>query len=444
MLRRAIAASAAAIVTVATLRRLRLAGIDADMEWHRSQSAEEYRRAGERVLILGAGFGALYAALSLDSKLRSDDDVSVLVVDRNNSMQFTPLLWTVANGVSNPNSVVVPIRNFQRGRRFHVMQAEIVGIDLDKREVHFSDAESKPYDKLVIALGSHVEVPDLPGVQDRALLFHTPADALQLRNRLVDAVEHAHRAIDSDERREWLTFVVSGAGDTGVEVAATIYDYLSSGLLRAYPWLAAEPVRVVVVGRADRVVPAHRTATSEAVRRQLETKGVEVWTGTSVEGVTDRAVQTSRGAIPARTLFWAAGTTAPEVVKHLPVEHARNGAVVVDDQMRIPSHPEVRVIGDSAWGYDAETGEPLPALAQAAQQQGKYAGRMLANELHGRATSPYSFSPRGIMVLLGRHSGVAQLGPVTLSARPPFVRLGTHRGFEVGPIILTGMPAWLL
>src|SRR5205085_1765514 len=248
-------------------RRLMRPRVDKRRSEHVSQSEESYRSAGTRILILGAGFGGLAAALKLDQQLRPSDDISILAVDRNNDMLFTPLLWTVANGRTSPNNVVVPIREFQKGRQFHVLHAEIESIDLDRKEVRTS-AGTRPYDRLVIALGSHTAVPDLPGLRTYALPFHTPANALQLRNHLIDAVE------------------------------------------------------------------------------------------------------TSAEVIPARTLFWAAGTTAPDIVRHLPVQHAPNGAVIVDDHLRISGHPEVYVIGDSAWAYDSSTGAPVAATGQAARQQG--------------------------------------------------------------------------
>lgn len=274
----------------------------------------------------------------------------------------------------------------------------------------------------MIALGSVTAIPDLPGLGAHARIFRTPADAVELRNHLITALEAAHQTNDADERRAWLTFVVGGGGDTGIELAATIHDYLYAGLLAEYPWLEHEAIRITVVGRADRLVPMSDTGTSAAVRRALEASGIEVMTGVSIESVTDRSVQTSNGEIPARTIFWAAGISPPKIVRDLPVEHAKNGAIVVDDRLRIPEHTEVFVVGDSAWAFDAETGQPIPPTAQAAQHEGRYVADVIARSLAGEAVPPFRFSPRGHLALLGNGSGVARVGGLTI----------------------TGIPAWLL
>ena len=384
---------------------------------HASQTETAYRAAGTRILILGGGFGGLATALALDRRLRHRSDVSVLVVDRDNNTLFTPLLWTVADGRSNPNDVVVPLRAFQRGRRFHVLHAEVEAIDLAAREVRTA-AGPRPYDVLVVALGSRTAIPDLPGLREHAHQFHAPADALELRNHLIDAIERAHQTEDPAERRAWLTFVVAGGGDTGIEVAATIHEYVTTALLGAYPWMTDTPVRIVVVGRADRLVPMSSPRTSDAVRRTLEGEGIEVLTGAAVEGVTATTVHTTRGDIPARTLFWAAGITAPDVVRSLPVEHARNGAVIVDDHLRLPRHPEVYVVGDAAWAFDAATREPIPPTAQAAEHQGAYVAATIASELAGRPAPPFRFRTKGRLALLGKRTGVAELGPFTITGLP--------------------------
>jgi NADH dehydrogenase len=371
------------------------------------------------VVILGAGFGGLAAALTMDRLLKDQEGVSILVIDRNNRTLFNPLLWTVADGRSSANDVVVAIRDFQRGRRFHVLQAEVQGLDLDRREVHL-EAGVRPYDYLVIALGSVTNFPPVPGVE-RALPFRSPGDALSLRDHLIDAVEAAHRATSEEERSAWLTFVVTGGGDTGVELAGTIHSYLACGLLAEYPWLAQDDghpaFRVIVVGRQPRLVPVEELAESEATRRILERQGIEVRTGTSVEAIRPGVVVTSQGEIRSHTAFWAAGIAPSPVLRDLPVEHNKGGVLVVDDHLRLREHPEVYVVGDSAWIFDAE-GKPLPPTAQAAEHAGIYAGKAIAAAIQGNASfEAFRFRPRGHLSLLGPGQALATVGPLRFSGR---------------------------
>jgi NADH:quinone reductase (non-electrogenic) len=388
---------------------------------HRSESPEAYSAARHRILILGAGFGGVATCLGLDDRLGGRDDVSILAVDRDSAMLITPLLWTVASGRANPSDVVVPIRAFQRDRDFHVLHATIEEIDLERYEVTTS-AGVRPFDFLVIALGSTTAIPPLPGLAEHALRFHMPADALELRNHLIDAVAQAHNSADRAERAEWLTFVIGGGGDKGVELAATIREYLTNGLLAEYPWLATESPRIVVVGRADRLVAMSNREASAQVEQVRRSESVEVWTSTAIEGVSEREVQTSRGPIPARTLFWAAGITAPEVVQALPVEHARNGAVMVDEMLRLPGRPEVFVVGDCAWAYDRASGDPVPPTAQASEHMGRYVAGAIATIVEDGTPEPFRFETRGRLAQLGRRTGVAEVFGRTYS----------------------GMPAWLL
>lgn len=406
-----------AIVTAGVVllaRQLRRAGLGRQRSEHASQTEEDYRRASTRILILGAGFGGLACALKLDQQLGRANDVSVLVVDRDNAMLFTPLLWTVASGRANPNNVTVPIRDFQRGRTFHVLHAKVEHIDLERKQVQTS-AGIRPYDQLVIALGSNTAVPDLPGLRRYALPFDTSSDALQLRDHLIDAIEAAHQTQDPQERRAWLTFVVGGAGDTGVELAAIIHDYLVTGLFREYPWLADAPIRIVVIGRSKRVLPMGKPDTSHLVQQVLEQEGIEVLTARSITGVTEKTVETSAGELPARTLFWAAGVTAPDIIRQLPVQHANNGSIMVDNYLRIPEYPNVYVIGDSSWAYDSVTRDAVPATAQAARQQGNYVGQAIASEYAKKPAAAYRYMTLGHLALLGHYTGVAQLGPLTFS-----------------------------
>ncbi len=390
---------------------------------HVSESEADYRGARHRVLLLGGGFGGTMIARELGKHYPNSHDVSILVVDRSTNLLYTPLLWAVADGRVNPNHASVSLRGLQRGSPFHFLQADIQHIDLDRREVETS-AGIRPYDTLVIGLGSVTSIPDLPGLKEHARRFASPGDALELRNHLIDAVEAAHRARTPAERAEWLTFVVGGGGDTGVELAATIHEYLTNGLLAAYPWLADERPRVIVAGRNDRLIPMSTPATSESVREILAKQGIEVLTSTSILSATESTVVTNHSVIPARTLFWAAGISAVPVVTHLPIEHARNGAIVVDDHLRVKEYPEVFAIGDSAWAFSADNGTGVPPTAQASQSQGRYVSDLIRRRIDVdlSPTVPYSFRTRGRLALLGRQTGVA----------------------EVGGRVVTGFPAWVL
>lgn len=421
MLKRLLVAGGVVGGAALVLRRLTRFENQDSISRHTSETADEYKSARTRILILGAGFGGMATALALDRRLKHEDDVSVLVVDRDNSLLFTPLLWTVADGRTNPNDVVLPIRELQRGRRFHVLQAEVETVDLESQKV-ITSAGERPYDVLVIAFGSITVVPSLPGLRENALIFHSPADAMELRNHLIDAVEMAHQTDDPEERKAWLTFVVGGGGDTGIELAATIHTYLQSGLFSEYPWLMSESVRVIVVGRADRLVPMSTPKTSDAVRNTLEAQGIEVMTGVSIQGVTDREVKTSVGDIPARTMFWAAGVAPPPIVRDLQgVEHARNGALLVDEYLRVPNYPNVYVVGDAAWAIDQKTGKGIPPTAQAAEHEGRYVARSIIARRQGREVAPFKFVSLGHLSLLGKGTGVAEIGPLTLTGLPAWL-----------------------
>ena len=386
---------------------------------HARQSEQAYRAAEHRVLILGAGFGGLSTALELDRQLRraGRKDVSTLVIDRDNSQVFTPLLWLVANGRANPSNVVVPIRSLQWGRSFHVLQANIQKVDLERREV-VTSAGSRPFDTLVIALGSITAIPKLPGLAEHARVFRTATDALELRNHLIDAIETAHRTDDPDERQAWLTFVIGGGGDTGIELAATVHEYLHFGLFAEYPWLEDATPRVIVVGRAERLVPLGPEKTSSEIKRILEQEGVEVQTGVSITGATADTVQTSQGDIRTHTFFWAAGIAAPDVVRDISVPHARNGAILVDERLQVRDHEHVYVVGDAAWATTANNQEGVPPTAQAAEHEGEYVARAIAAQLAGETSPPFEFKTLGHLALLGRGTGVAEIGSTTVTGFP--------------------------
>ena len=423
---RTLTSVSAAIAGVAlTLAARRAAGA----RRHTSQAEETWERSRCKILILGGGFGGVATALELDRALRDDTEASVLLVDRGNAQLFVPLLWTVADGRSNPASVMVPIRSYQRGRAFHVLHADVEHIDLERRVVTTSAGE-RAYDRLVIALGSVTTVPEkVPGATDHAHVFRSPADAMQLRNRIIDAIEGAHQTTDPAARSAWLTFVVIGGGDTGTELAATIHDFIRQAIQKEYPWLVDEAVRVTVIEALDRLVPLSSEAISQRVRASLERRGIVVHTGAGVERIDDGAVYAGAMTIPAHTVFWTAGIAPPQLVRDLTAEHAKNGALLVDERLRVRGHSEVYAIGDNAWAVDTESGRPVPALAQAAEHEAHYVARAIVADLRGRAPKPFHFKKLGQMTLLGNYDAVAEIGPVTLTG--PIAWLAWHAYYAI-------------
>jgi NADH:quinone reductase (non-electrogenic) len=287
----------------------------------------------------------------------------------------------------------------------------------------------------VLGLGSVTAVPDIPGLRDHALLFHSPADALQLRNHIIDAIEKAHQCENMEDRKAWLTFVVGGGGDTGCELVATIWDYAVNGLLKQYPWLEDTPPRVVVVEQKQRLMPMANKKVSAQVTRILKARNIDIRTDTTITQVAPGSVHTSHGEIPAHTIFWAAGTTAVDVVRDVRAEHQKNGALPVDGCLRLPEHPEVYVLGDSAWICDPKSGAPVPPTAQAAEQEGRYVARAIVAQLRGLPPLPaFRFESRGHLTLLGSHTAVAELGPLVLTG--PLAWLLWHGYY------MTRIPAW--
>lgn len=413
---------------------------------HASQSAESWEQSRNKILILGGGFGGIATALALDRQLRGDPDASVLLVDRGNAQLFVPLLWTVADGRASAAHVMVPIRSYQRGRAFHVLHAEVQHIDLDRRVVVTSAGE-RAYDRLVIALGSVTTVPEkIPGASEHAHVFRTPADAMELRNRIIDALEGAHQTDSAEDRSAWLTFVVIGGGDTGTELAATIYDFVRQAIQKEYPWLVDAAVCVTVIEALDRLVPLSSEMVSRRVRKSLERRGIVVRTGAGVDRIDDGAVYAGGSTIPTHTVFWSAGIAPPQLVRDIEADHAKNGALLVDERLRVRPRHEVYAIGDNAWAVDSVTGNPVPALAQAAEREAHHVARAIVADLHGTSSKPFRFNKLGQMTLLGNYDAVVEIGPVTISGPVAWFAWHAYYALHVGSwrtriLLVTG---WLM
>lgn len=358
-----------------------------------------------RVVILGCGFGGLWAAQGLRKA-----SVDVTVIDANNYHLFTPLLYQVATaGLSAPD-IAAPIRHIlARQRNTTVLMAKAEGIDAARRLVRLEDGSDVPYDQLVVATGT---THSYFGHDDWAAFapgLKTLADALEIRSRILLAFERAERETDPARRAAWLTFVVIGAGATGVELAGTLAEIARQTLRGEFRRYDPRNARVMLVEGTDRVLPPYPPDLSEKARLQLERLGVTVWLGKRVTGVDAEGVAMGDERLRAKTVLWAAGVASSPLGASLGVPLDRAGRVVVEPDLSVPGHPEIFVIGDLAALKD------VPGIAPAAKQMGAHVARNVQDRLAGRPTTAFRYRDYGQLATIGRKAAVADFGRVRLS-----------------------------
>ncbi len=409
---------------------LGVAGIAA-LRWRagirRGQTAraivERDAEPSRRVVVLGAGFGGLYAAIRLADEYWSDPETEVLLIDRHNYHLFTPMLTLVAASAVHATAVAYPVRRLLRDHHLAFRRAEVQAIDLDSQTVK-TDRGSIHYDKLIIGLGSVTNFFGLTSVEQHAFSFKDAADAFAIRNHIVDCFERASMTEDSARRREWLTISIVGGGPTGVELSAAIHDFIHHNLVEEFPNISFhDEVRIMLFEMQDRLLPNHEGDLAEVSRKVLERKDVEIRLKSAIADAWEGGIRTKDGEeIPTRTLIWTAGVQANPVIKELPVEKGRGGAIVVDTALRVPGHSGVYALGDNAVYTDPHTGKPLPPDAKVALQQASGAASNVIRELRGEEPEPWVYHRFGDMISLGTNAAVADV-----------------LGFK-----LTGFPAWLL
>ncbi|HWP47430.1 MAG TPA: NAD(P)/FAD-dependent oxidoreductase [Candidatus Limnocylindrales bacterium] len=357
------------------------------------------------VVIIGGGFGGLYAARELRRA-----PVRVTVIDRHNHHLFQPLLYEVATAALSPGEIAEPIRHIlRRQHNTCVRLAEVIGIDVAARRVKLSNHEEIPYDYLIVATGAthsyfgHNEWAEIaPGLK-------TLEDAIEIRRRFLLAFEKAEWESDPKRRRALLTFVIIGGGPTGVELAGTMSEVARRMLVKDFKHLDADSIRVILLEGLPRVLPAYPENLSESAKKQLEKLGVEVRVNTRVTGIEPGAVLIGQERIETENIFWAAGVAASPLGATLGVPLDRNGRVEVKVDLSIENHPEVFVIGDLAAVTDAE-GKKVPGVAPAAIQMGRHAAKNIQADLKGLPRKPFIYKDRGKLATIGRAAAVADLG----------------------------------
>ena len=360
-----------------------------------------------RVVILGGGFGGLAAA-----RVLGRHDVRVTVVDRRNHHVFQPLLYQVAtSGLSAP-AIAAPIRHILRCPNTEVLLAEARGVDLARRIVLLADGEVG-YDALIVATGATHSYFGHAEWEAHAPGLKTLEDALEIRRRVLLAYEKAERETDETARRQWLTFVVIGAGPTGVEMAGTLAEIARLTLRREFRHIDPASARVVLVEAADRVLPPYPPDLSAKAQRQLERLGVEVRLAARVTDVEREAVHLGPERIDARTIIWAAGVAASPLGRALSPEVDRAGRVPVQPDLTLAGHPEVSIVGDLV--ALQQDGKPVPGAAPAAMQMGRHAAENVLRALRGEPRRPFRYLDKGSLATIGRKSGVADFGRLHMS-----------------------------
>ncbi len=376
-----------------------------------------------RVVIVGGGFGGLYAARALKGA-----PVEVTLVDRRNFHLFQPLLYQVATGGLSPANIAAPLRSIlKRQRNARVLLGEAVGLDAARRTLRLADGEL-PYDTLIVATGATHHYFGRDHWAALAPGLKTLEDATEIRARVLAAFEQAERAASPEEVRALLTFVIVGAGPTGVELAGALAEIARVTLAQEFRAINPADARIVLLEGAERVLPGYPPELSAKAEAALRRLGVEVRTSTLVSDLEPEVVRVGRGEltelVPAHTVLWAAGVKASPFAEVIAAATGAQldpqGRVQVQPDLTVPGHPELFVIGDLA-RVPGPDGRPLPGVAQVAMQQGAYAARLITARLAGRRLPAFRYRDWGSMATIGRHAAVADLLGVRFSGFPAWL-----------------------
>lgn len=370
-----------------------------------------------RVVIIGGGFGGLYAAQSL-----SRTDVDVTLIDKRNFHLFQPLLYQVATGTLSPADISAPLRSIlSRQKNAKVLMEEAINIDPETQHVTTSRG-SIPYDSLIVATGVSHHYFGNDQWKETAPGLKTVEDAIEMRRRIFLAFEAAEKETDPEKRKALLTFVVVGGGPTGVELAGAIAELANNTLKHDFRSIDTTETRILLVEGLDRVLPPYPAELSVKAAKSLEKLGVTVLTQTKVTQIDGETVTLEYSdhseAISAKTILWAAGVKASGAGRVISDRTGasldRVGRVMVDANLSVPGHPNIFVIGDLAHCADP-AGKPYPGVAPVAMQEGKYVAKLIKERLNGRSLPAFEYKEFGSLAVIGQNAAVANLGGVHLS-----------------------------
>jgi len=382
--------------------------------------------AAKHVVIIGGGFGGIAAARALKRA-----PVRLTMIDRRNHHLFQPLLYQVATAALNPSDIASPIRRIlSRQRNASVILGEAISIETAKQIVQLADGEVA-YDYLIVADGATHSYFGHEEWQGAAPGLKTVEDALEIRRRVLVAYEAAEREIDANEITNWMTFVIIGAGPTGVEMAGALAEISRRVLERDFRRIDPGRARIILIEAGPRVLPAMSKESSKSARRQLERLGVEVITDSPVTAVDDRSVTHGGTRTETRTVIWAAGVAASTLGASLGAELDRAGRVIVNQDLSVKGADGVFVIGDLA-AIESD-GKPVPGLSPAAMQEGRHAAKNVARIIRGEPTLPFRYWDKGTLATIGKAAAVGDIGKLRVSGLVAWLMwLFVHIFFLIG------------
>ena len=365
--------------------------------------------AQARIVIVGGGFGGLATAKALKKA-----PAEIILIDRANHHLFQPLLYQVATSVLSPNQIGFPIRGILRNQKnTTVIQGEVTGVDKEKQRVFVSDSDREnvpvTYDYLILATGASHSYFGRNEFEKFAPGLKSLADAVATRNKVLQAFELAEAEEDPSRHRDLLTFVLVGAGPTGVEMAGALALLVKTTLKSNFRHIDPASARIVLVDMAPRVLGPFSEHLSQAAKQRLENLGVEVRLGHGVDQIDEDGVVVAGERIASKTVIWTAGVAPSPAGKWLKVETDRAGRVLIHSDLTVPGHPEIFVIGDTA--AFVQDGKPLPGVAQVALQQGRYAGKLIRRRIiGGKQPAAFRYFDKGNMAVVGKGFAVLQSG----------------------------------
>jgi NADH dehydrogenase len=377
-----------------------------------SRTEEDMSRLN--IVIVGGGFGGLAAGRAL-----RNTPAQIILIDRTNHHVFQPLLYQVATSVLSPSQIGSPIRGILRNQEnTTVILGEVIGVDRDQKRVFVNDADRQgvpiAYDYLILATGATHSYFGHSEFEKYAPGLKSLADAVAIRNKILHAFEEAEAEEDPSRHRDLLTFVLVGAGPTGVEMASAIAILVRSTLKSEFRRIDPASARIVLVDMGPRVLGTFSEDLSEAAKKRLEKLGVEVRLGYRVDQIDADGIVVAGGRIFSKTVIWTAGVAPSPAGKWLGADTDHAGRVRIQKDLTVPGHPEIFVVGDTV-SLD-QNGKPLPGVAQVALQQGRYAGKLIHSRvIDDRTPSPFSYFDKGNMAVVGKGFAVLQIGKLHAS-----------------------------